>query len=122
MSIDDASDAEGDLIPHELEDWGLNPEERYSQEELRKILETSISGLAPAYRNVFQLRDVEGLTTDETARALGLSVPAVKTRLLRARLQLRNSLDTQFRPPKTTVLGGTRVASFNKPFESPEFE
>jgi len=100
VSIDDASDAEDYIIPHELEDWGPNPEERYSQEELRRILETTISELDPGYRVVVQLRDVEGLATDETARALNLSVPAVKTRLARARLQLRNSLDVYFRRPK----------------------
>jgi RNA polymerase sigma-70 factor (ECF subfamily) len=101
VSIDDASDADDDVIPHELEDWGPNPEERYSQEELRRILDISISKLDPKYRIVFQLRDVEGLTTDETARALDLSVPAVKTRLARARLQLRNSLNVYFRRPKS---------------------
>ena len=101
VSIDDTSGAEDDVIPHELEDWGPNPEERYSQEELRRILSISISKLDAKYRVVFQLRDVEGLTTDETARELDLSVPAVKTRLARARLQLRNSLDIYFRRPKS---------------------
>ena len=82
-------------------DWGPNPEERYSQEELRRILETTLSELGPGYRVVFQLRDVEGPTADETARALDLSVPAVKARLARARLQLRNSLDIYFHRPKS---------------------
>ncbi len=99
VSSDDANDVEGHA-PREFEDWGPNPEERYSQVELRRILEASISELAPRYRIVFQLRDVEGLTTDETARALGLSSPAVKSRLARARLQLRDSLDVYFRAPK----------------------
>lgn len=101
VSIDHASDAEDDVIPHELEDWGPNPEKRYSQEELRKILETSVNGLDPGYRVVFQLRDVEGFSTGETARTLNLSLPTVKTRLRRARLQLRNSLDIYFRRPKS---------------------
>lgn len=99
VSIENADEGEDQLIPPQLEDWGPNPEERYSQEELRHILDISISELSDKYRVVFQLRDVEGLTTDETARALGLSVTAVKTRLARARLQLRNSLDTYFRRP-----------------------
>ncbi len=101
VSIDQARDTEGDITPSDPEDWGPNPEERCSQEELRRILDISISKLDPKYRIVFQLRDVEGLTTDETARALDLSVPAVKTRLARARLQLRNSLDIYFRRPKS---------------------
>jgi len=102
VSIDQANDADADTTPRDPEDWGPNPEERYSQEELRRILDISVSKLDPKYRIVFQLRDVEGLTTDETARALDLSVPAVKTRLVRARLQLRNSLDIHFRTRHST--------------------
>jgi RNA polymerase sigma-70 factor (ECF subfamily) len=102
VSIEQAKDTDGDMTPRDPEDWGPNPEERYSQEELRRILDISVSKLDPKYRIVFQLRDVEGLTTDETARALDLSVPAVKTRLVRARLQLRNSLDIHFRPRHST--------------------
>jgi RNA polymerase sigma-70 factor, ECF subfamily len=109
VSIYQAKEAECDIFPTELEDWGPNPEERYSQEELRRILDISISGLGPKYRMVFQLRDVEGLTTDETARTLGLSVAAVKARLARARLELRNSLDIYFRAPKRTALRGRGV-------------
>lgn len=101
VPIDNADEGEDQLIPSQLDDWGPNPEERYSQEELRRILDISVSKLDPKYRIVFQLRDVEELTTDETARALDLSVPAVKTRLARARLQLRNSLDIYFRRPKS---------------------
>jgi RNA polymerase sigma-70 factor, ECF subfamily len=89
VSIDQAKDSERDIIPNEPVDWGPTPEERYSREELRRILDISISELGPKYRIAFQLRHVEELTTDETARVLGLSVAAVKTRLARARLQLR---------------------------------
>src|ERR1700726_3033137 len=56
----DRTEDEDDIIPHELRDWGPNPEKRYSQEELRKILATAISGLGHGYRVVFQLRDIEG--------------------------------------------------------------
>jgi RNA polymerase sigma-70 factor, ECF subfamily len=98
VSIDVPQKTEDHLIPRELEDWGPNPEERYSQGELRTILDRSINELDPGYRIVFQLRDVEGLSTSETARALGLSSTAVKSRLRRARLQLRNSLDVYLQP------------------------
>src|SRR5580658_3186123 len=101
VPIGGAKDSNSDAIPSELEDWGPNPEQRYSQEELCRILETAISELDAGYRIVFQLRDVEGLSTEETARTLNLSLPAVKTRLRRARLQLRNSLDIYFRRPKS---------------------
>jgi RNA polymerase sigma-70 factor, ECF subfamily len=93
VSIDESSQNET-MTPLQLEDCGPNPEECYCREELQRILETSIGGLGPEYRSVFQLRDVQGFTTEETARALDLSLSAVKTRLRRARLQLRDSLDT----------------------------
>lgn len=97
ISIDDAGEEEHTRHPLELEDWGPNPEQRYSHEELREILAEGIGELEPGHRIVFQLRDVEGFTTEETARALQLSISAVKTRLRRARMQLRDSLDTYFR-------------------------
>ncbi len=56
----------------------------------------TIQGLPPSFRTVFVLRDVEGLSTEETADALDLSIPAVKSRLLRARLQLRERLSRYF--------------------------
>jgi RNA polymerase sigma-70 factor, ECF subfamily len=104
VSIDEPKDAGDHTIVREIEDWGPNPERRYSQEELRRILETSIGRLRHEYRIVFQLRDVEGFSTEETARALALSTSAVKTRLRRARFQLRDSLDTYFRVPKKRLL------------------
>jgi RNA polymerase sigma-70 factor (ECF subfamily) len=79
------------------EDWGPSPEDRYEQRELGGILEGVISELEPSFRIVFQLRDIEELSTEETAEALGLSVPAVKSRLLRARLKLRQKLNRYFR-------------------------
>jgi len=60
-------------------------------------LNTTISELDPSFRVVFQLRDIEELSTEETAEALGLSVPAVKSRLLRARLKLRQKLNRFFK-------------------------
>ena len=66
-------------------------------EELADILDKAVNSLAPPYRTVFQLRDIEELSTEETAQALDLSVPAVKSRLLRARLQLRDKLTAFFK-------------------------
>ena len=73
------------------------PKQRFSREELGDILDTAIQSLEPPYRSVFVLRDIEELSTEETAEALGLSVPAVKSRLLRARLQLREKLTRFFK-------------------------
>ena len=76
---------------------GIKRQRLYKQAELKEILSKTIQGLPPSFRMVFVLRDVEGLSTEETADALGLSVPAVKSRLLRARLQLRERLTKYFR-------------------------
>ncbi len=72
-----------------------SPEERYGRLETREYLAKAIDGLSEAYRSVFVLRDIEGLSTEETAEMLDLSVSAVKSRLLRARLQLRGKLKRQ---------------------------
>jgi RNA polymerase sigma-70 factor (ECF subfamily) len=97
VSIDEEVNTGEDLIPREIEDWGPSPEDRYKQTEMSDILSGSIADLDPPFRIVFQLRDIEELSTEETAEALGLSVPAVKSRLLRARLKLRQKLDKYFR-------------------------
>jgi RNA polymerase sigma-70 factor, ECF subfamily len=97
VSLDEEVDTGEDTMPREVEDWGPSPEERYKQAELGTILNNTIAELEPPFRIVFQLRDIEELSTEETAEALGLSVPAVKSRLLRARLKLRQKLNRYFR-------------------------
>jgi RNA polymerase sigma-70 factor, ECF subfamily len=97
FSLDEPIQADEELIPREIEDWGPSPEQNYAQSEMRGILNQVIDQLDPAFRVVFVLRDVEGLSTEETAEVLGISVAAVKSRLLRARLKLRTKLDRYFR-------------------------
>jgi len=97
ISLDEEVDTGEETMPREVEDWGPSPEERYKQSELGEILTSVIGELDPSFRIVFQLRDIEELSTEETADALGLSVPAVKSRLLRARLKLRQKLGRYFR-------------------------
>jgi len=97
VSLDQEVQTEEDSMPREVADWSPNPEQLYNQSELRDILGKTIQGLPPSFRTVFVLRDVEGLSTEETAQALELSVPAVKSRLLRARLQLRERLNRYFK-------------------------
>jgi len=97
VSLDEEVDTGEDTMPREVEDWGPSPEERYKQAELGTILNSTIAELEPPFRIVFQLRDIEELSTEETAEALGLSIPAVKSRLLRARLKLRQKLNRYFR-------------------------
>jgi RNA polymerase sigma-70 factor (ECF subfamily) len=91
VSLDEEVDTGEDMLPREVEDWGPSPADRY------EILTKVIGELDPPFRIVFQLRDIEELSTEETAEALGLSIPAVKSRLLRARLKLRQTLNQYFR-------------------------
>jgi RNA polymerase sigma-70 factor (ECF subfamily) len=97
VSLDETIDTGEDTIVREIAAWDEDPEQRFSREEIGQILDSAIQGLEPPYRSVFVLRDMEDLSTEETAEALGLSVPAVKSRLLRARLQLREKLTRQFK-------------------------
>lgn len=83
-----------ELVP----DWRPNPEEIYSRSQLRESLRKALEGLPLIYATVFVLRDVYGFSIEETAAALQLSVSTIKTRLLRARLQLRERLSRTFCP------------------------
>jgi RNA polymerase sigma-70 factor (ECF subfamily) len=100
VSIDEEIETEEGSVPRDLADWAPDPEQNYNQAELSEILRKTIQGLPQGFRIVFVLRDVEGLSTEETAETLGLSIPAVKSRLLRARLQLRERLSRYFRRKK----------------------
>jgi RNA polymerase sigma-70 factor (ECF subfamily) len=97
VSIDEDIETEEGSVPRDLADWAPNPEQNFDQAQLQEILQKTIQGLPRGFRVVFVLRDVEGLSTQETADALDLSVPAVKSRLLRARLQLRERLSKYFK-------------------------
>ena len=77
-------------------DYSRLPTKYTENEELKKILDDAISKLSPEYRMIFLLRDVEGLSTEETAEASELSISAVKSRLHRARAFLRNELTRAF--------------------------
>jgi RNA polymerase sigma-70 factor (ECF subfamily) len=106
VSIDEDIETEEGSVPRDLADWAPDPEQNYNQAELAEILRKTIQGLPPGFRIVFVLRDVEGLSTEETAETLGLSIPAVKSRLLRARLQLRERLSRYFHRTKAVKKTG----------------
>ncbi|MBI4443710.1 MAG: sigma-70 family RNA polymerase sigma factor [Acidobacteria bacterium] len=97
VSLDEPIETEDDFMPRELTAWDENPEQKYARQELQEILDRAVSSLPPIFRTVFVLRDLEQLSTEEAADALNLSVAAVKSRLLRARLQLREKLSPYFR-------------------------
>jgi RNA polymerase sigma-70 factor, ECF subfamily len=80
----------------EISDWAPNPEQLYATLELRNILRSQLQELQPSLRVAFVLRDIEGLSSEETAQVLELTVDAVKARLWRARLKLRQLLTQYF--------------------------
>ncbi len=97
VPLDDPIDTGEDEVVREIAVWDQNPEDTYSREELGTILDEAVQSLKPAYRTVFILRDIEELSIEETAETLNLSISAVKSRLLRARLQLREKLTRLFK-------------------------
>jgi RNA polymerase sigma-70 factor (ECF subfamily) len=94
VSLDDPQSFtdEGVPLPREIGDWSVNPVEILERKELVEILERAIARLPQIYRAVFLLRDVEGLSNQEVAELMELSVSAVKSRLMRARLFLRATI------------------------------
>jgi RNA polymerase sigma-70 factor (ECF subfamily) len=104
-------DPNGEHLPLDVADWSPNPEQLYSRSELQEILRKALEGLPPALRIVFVLRDLEVLSIKETAAALDLHPSAVKARLLRARLQLREKLSRVFSamPPINNQTGAATI-------------
>lgn len=96
-SLDEPVETSDGFMPREVAGWGEDPERAYSRQEQEQMLLHALAGLHPSYREVVVLRDIRQLSTEETATALGLSVANVKTRLLRARLQLRDRLAARLR-------------------------
>ena len=90
--IDDQRDEDGEYTPRDFADWREIPSEALERQEVRQKLAQALASLDRKYREVFVLRDMEQLNIQETAEALGISMAAVKTRLLRARLMLRDLL------------------------------
>ncbi len=93
VSLDDRLFATG----KEAIDWSKNPLTLLEEEELKKVMNQAIKSLPPSHRAVFVLRDIEKLSNLQTAKALGISVSAVKSRLHRARLCLREKLSGYFK-------------------------
>lgn len=90
-------DASAELpAPQSKQEWYANPEQRFARREIRAFVEEAVLGLETQYRVVFVLRDIEGLSTDEAAEVLHLGAAALKSRLLRARLMVRERLAAKF--------------------------
>ena len=96
-SIDEGlPEDEGDYIPRDFADWRDIPSECLEKQQLREALKKALAGLKPKYREVFILRDVQQLNIADTAKLLGITEASVKTRLLRARLRMRDALAPGF--------------------------
>ena len=111
VSLDEDCQEEN-VLPLEVIDWAPNPEQLYWSTELREILIKALKELRPILRAVFVLRDIEGLSINQTAEALNLSESAVKARLWRVRLQLRESLNKYFGKQPDSAL--TQFVPLNK--------
>jgi RNA polymerase sigma-70 factor (ECF subfamily) len=90
--IGERQEEDGTYTPRDFADWREIPSEVLERKEIRQKLASAVAGLAAKYREVFMLRDVQNLSFEETAEALGITQASVKTRLLRARLMLRDML------------------------------
>src|ERR1700688_872129 len=96
VSLDEEFQATEGILPIDAIDWTPNPEQLYWASELRDILASTLEGVRPILQRVFVLRDIEGLTIEQTAEVLNLSHAAVKARLWRVRMQLRERLNKFF--------------------------
>ncbi len=89
---DEPTASQSEEFPQTVSYWFSNPEEIYEKTELTDLIKRAVSELPDIYRTAFLLRDIEGFSNQETAEIMNISVPAVKSRILRARLQMRESL------------------------------
>jgi len=99
ISLSDAApedDDNSDYFPAQFTDWCCLPEDEFLSSESQAALDRAVQHLSETQRIVFVLRDIEGLSIQETSQVLNLSETAVKTRLLRARLRLREDLSTYY--------------------------
>lgn len=112
-SIDASREGEeGEIMPRQLVDWNALPDEILLSGELRRMLDAAIATLPEGLRSVFVLRDIEGLSTAETAQVLGLTETNVKVRLHRARLALRERLSSYFATARRTTAAGAQGRAY----------
>ena len=94
VSLDESPDTQNQEFPRRFEPWAADPEKLYTKQELRELIEKAICSLAAIYREALILCDVEGMSAKEAADVLEVNLPALKSRLLRARLMMREALCT----------------------------
>jgi RNA polymerase sigma-70 factor (ECF subfamily) len=96
-SLDEPQDDREHSSPALLRDWKEIPSDALERKEVRSLLQNAITSLPQIYREVFQLRDIEQLSVNEAAQALGITVSSVKVRLHRARMMLQKNLAPQLK-------------------------
>jgi len=96
-SLDESPEGQGSVTPALLRDWREIPSEALERKEIRQLLQQAITDLPLIYREVFLLRDVEELSVNQSAEALGISIASVKVRLHRARIMLQKKLVPQLK-------------------------
>lgn len=96
LSLESFMNSEGTLETYDIPDWSDEPSEKVLQAELKEVINSAIRTLPHKYKLVFNLRDIEGFSTRETADILGISVESVKTTLHRARLALREKISDTY--------------------------
>ena len=96
-SLDESPDGQDHVSPALLRDWREIPSEALERKEIRLLLRHAVADLPSIYREVFLLRDVEELSVNESAEALGITVASVKVRLHRARIMLQKKLVPQLK-------------------------
>jgi RNA polymerase sigma-70 factor (ECF subfamily) len=94
-SLDGPEDEEGHVSPAQLTDWKEIPSEALERKEVRHLLHKAVTSLPSIYREVFQMRDIEQMSVNEAAAALGITISSVKVRLHRARMMLQKHLAPQ---------------------------
>lgn len=100
ISLESFVHENGSDIKYEIPDLSDDPSDNFLRAELKQVIDAAIQSLPHKYRLVFNLRDTEGFNTEETSEILGISIQAVKTRLHRARLFLREEISTHYREGK----------------------
>jgi RNA polymerase sigma-70 factor (ECF subfamily) len=97
LSLEQSQSSNPDAEPLEVPDWSAQPLEELLDQETREVMEAGMARLPEDLRTVFALRDIEGMSNAEVAEVLEISVPAVKSRLHRARSGLREEMDRYFK-------------------------
>jgi len=100
LPLDESSSAQQQKFPRRFEPWAADPENLYTKQELRELVEKAIRSLSAIYRETLILCDIEGMSAKEAAEVLGVNIAALKSRLLRARLMMRDALSASFEQPR----------------------